>query len=65
MSRFERAVQQFCIRYLLRAVGEANGNYCQAARFLGIHRNTLSRHLVGSGYTARRVRQIIREAKRV
>ena len=39
----EEAVTEFEKKFIKRALERSNGNQCRAAKFLGIHRNTLSR----------------------
>jgi DNA-binding NtrC family response regulator len=39
----EEAVVEFEKKFIKRALERANGNQSRAAKFLGIHRNTLSR----------------------
>ena len=40
---FDEAVGEFEKRFIKRILDRANGNQSRAAKFLGIHRNTLSR----------------------
>ncbi|HUL15800.1 MAG TPA: helix-turn-helix domain-containing protein [Terriglobales bacterium] len=42
---FDEAVGEFEKRLIKRALDRTNGNQCQAAKMLGIHRNTLSRKI--------------------
>jgi DNA-binding NtrC family response regulator len=42
---FDEAVGEFEKRLIKRALDETDGNQCQAAKMLGIHRNTLSRKI--------------------
>lgn len=42
---FEEALGEFEKRFIKRALERAQGNQCQAAKILGIHRNTLSRKI--------------------
>ena len=42
---FDEAVGEFEKRFIKRALDRTNGNQCQAAKMLGIHRNTLSRKI--------------------
>ncbi len=41
----EEAVTEFEKKFIKRALERSNGNQCRAAKFLGIHRNTLSRKI--------------------
>jgi Fis family transcriptional regulator len=41
--RFDDARREFEKKYIARVLTGADGNLCQAADALGIHRNTLSR----------------------
>lgn len=40
---YSEAVREFKKRFILTVLQENKGNQCQAARQLGMHRNTLSR----------------------
>lgn len=42
---YETAVQLFRRQYVLNVLTECRGNQCLTATMLGIHRNTLGRHL--------------------
>jgi Fis family transcriptional regulator, factor for inversion stimulation protein len=42
---YERAVVLFRRQYVLNVLTECRGNQCLTATMLGIHRNTLGRHL--------------------
>ena len=42
---FEDARREFEKKFIARALTESEGNVCQAADLLGIHRNTLSRKI--------------------
>jgi Fis family transcriptional regulator, factor for inversion stimulation protein len=50
--RYEDAQREFEKRFIARVMAKADGNLCEAANLLGIHRNTLSRKL--SEYHLRR-----------
>jgi hypothetical protein len=63
MSPYEIAFQKFQVAFFFRAVAENGGNFCAAARAMGVHRNTVTRALHGAGYSARRVRRIIAQQK--
>ena len=42
---FEEAVGVFEKKFIKSVLDKAHGNQCQAAKILGIHRNTLSRKI--------------------
>jgi len=50
--RYEDAQREFEKKFIVRVLLKADGNLCQAADLLGMHRNTLSRKL--SEYHLRR-----------
>jgi DNA-binding NtrC family response regulator len=50
--RFEDAQREFEKRFIARVLAKFDGNLCDAADLLGMHRNTLSRKL--SEYHLRR-----------
>jgi Fis family transcriptional regulator, factor for inversion stimulation protein len=50
--RYEDAQREFEKRFIARVLVKADGNLCEAADLLGMHRNTLSRKL--SEYHLRR-----------
>ena len=50
--RYEDAQREFEKRFIARVLVKADGNLCEAADMLGMHRNTLSRKL--SEYHLRR-----------
>ena len=41
----EEAITEFEKKFIKRVLEHARGNQCQAAKILGIHRNTLSRKI--------------------
>lgn len=43
--RFEDAVREFEKRYIARVLGRCAGSLTEAARVLGMHRNTLTRKI--------------------
>jgi Fis family transcriptional regulator, factor for inversion stimulation protein len=43
--RYEDAQREFEKRFIARVLLKADGNLCEAATLLGMHRNTLSRKL--------------------
>ena len=43
--RYEDAQREFEKRFIARVMVKADGNLCEAADLLGMHRNTLSRKL--------------------
>jgi lambda repressor-like predicted transcriptional regulator len=58
-------VQAFRVKYLLRAVMDAGGDFSAASRATGIHINTLTNVLSEAGYSAQRVKQIVRQRREV
>jgi Fis family transcriptional regulator, factor for inversion stimulation protein len=50
--RYEDAQREFEKKFIARVLVKADGNLCEAAELLGMHRNTLSRKL--SEYHLRR-----------
>jgi Fis family transcriptional regulator, factor for inversion stimulation protein len=50
--RYEEAQREFEKKFIARVLVKADGNLCEAADLLGMHRNTLSRKL--SEYHLRR-----------
>lgn len=44
----------------LRAVLDAGGNQCRAARAMGVHRNTVNRALRAAGYTPEKLKRMAR-----
>jgi Fis family transcriptional regulator, factor for inversion stimulation protein len=43
--RYEEAQREFEKKFIARVLVKADGNLCEAADLLGMHRNTLSRKL--------------------
>ena len=43
--RYEDAQREFEKKFIARVLSKADGNLCQAADLLGMHRNTLSRKI--------------------
>jgi DNA-binding NtrC family response regulator len=43
--RYEEAQREFEKKFIARVLVKADGNLCEAATLLGMHRNTLSRKL--------------------
>ena len=43
--RFEEAQREFEKKFIAHVLTKADGNLCQAADLLGMHRNTLSRKI--------------------
>ena len=43
--RYEDAHREFEKKFISRVLSKADGNLCQAADLLGMHRNTLSRKM--------------------
>lgn len=44
-SRYKEAIEEFRRAFIVRAMRTASGNQAQAARLLGLHRNTILHHL--------------------
>jgi DNA-binding protein Fis len=43
--QFDEAINEFEKKFIKRVLDRSRGNQSRAARFLGIHRNTLSRKI--------------------
>jgi DNA-binding NtrC family response regulator len=61
---YSEAVREFKKRFLLTVLQEHQGNQCQAARQLGMHRNTLSRTITELKLDIRAVRNGARRPPR-
>jgi Fis family transcriptional regulator len=61
---YSEAVREFKKRFILTVLQESKGNQCQAARQLGMHRNTLSRTLSELKIDVRQVRGVARRPPR-
>ena len=61
---YSEAVREFKKRFLLTVLQENQGNQCQAARQLGMHRNTLSRTIAELKLDIRAVRNGARRPPR-
>lgn len=48
---YDEAAKHFRAAYILEVMRQVRGNQCKAAAVLGVHRNTLSRHLLECGIT--------------
>jgi Fis family transcriptional regulator len=53
---YSEAVREFKKRFILTVLQENKGNQCQAARQLGMHRNTLSRTITELKIDVRQLR---------
>ncbi len=58
---FEEEMCKAKLRILLKAIRLARGNFCDAAIYLGIHRNTLRSLLKQIGLTGAQVKQWVRQ----
>ena len=61
---YSEAVREFKKRFLLTVLQENQGNQCQAARQLGMHRNTFSRTIAELKLDIRAVRNGARRPPR-
>ena len=61
---YSEAVREFKKRFLLTVLQQNQGNQCQAARQLGMHRNTLSRTIAELKLDIRAVRNGARRPPR-
>jgi len=61
---YSEAVREFKKRFLLTVLQQNQGNQCQAARQLGMHRNTLSRTITELKLDVRAVRNGARRPPR-
>lgn len=61
---YSEAVREFKKRFLLTVLQQNQGNQCQAARQLGMHRNTLSRTIAELKLDIRSVRNGARRPPR-
>lgn len=61
---YSEAVREFKKRFLLTVLQKHQGNQCQAARQLGMHRNTLSRTITELKLDIRAVRNGARRPPR-
>lgn len=61
---YSEAVREFKKRFLLTVLQQNQGNQCQAARQLGMHRNTLSRTISELKLDVRAVRNGARRPPR-
>ena len=61
---YSEAVREFKKRFLLTVLQQNHGNQCQAARQLGMHRNTLSRTIAELKLDIRAVRNGARRPPR-
>ncbi len=58
MTSYEQELRRCKVVLLLRAVIDAGGNICAAARATGVHRNTAWRLLKGAGYDSRKLKRL-------
>lgn len=52
MRSYAEALKEFRLSYFPRAVSDAGGNQCAAAKAIGVHRNNIFRVLSGAGYSS-------------
>ena len=62
--RYGEAVREFKKAFLTKVLVENRGNQCQAARILGMHRNSLGRTLANLKMDARALRTQLRRPPR-
>jgi len=62
--RLQEATREFERRFIAQAMAKANGNKSDAARLLGIHRNTLASKLNSHGEAPRKRRRRPRRVRR-
>jgi len=62
--RYGEAVREFKKAFLTKVLLENRGNQCQAAKILGMHRNSLGRTLAGLKMDARALRTQLRQPPR-
>jgi DNA-binding phage protein len=60
MTAYAQELRRCQVVLLLRAVINARGNMCAAAKNTGVHRNTIFRILHGAGYNSARLKQLAR-----
>jgi hypothetical protein len=65
MTAYAHELRRCQVVLLLRAIVEAGGNQCQAARIAGVHRNTVRRILYAAGYDAKSLRRLAQQRKPV
>jgi hypothetical protein len=58
MTAYAQELRRCKVVLLLRAVIDAGGNICAAARATGVHYNTIGRILKGAGYDSRRLKRL-------
>lgn len=61
---YSEAVREFKKRFILTVLQENRGNQCQAARQLGMHRNTLSRTIAELDLDIKLLRGVVRRPPR-
>jgi len=62
--RYGEAVREFKKAFLTKVLVESRGNQCQAAKVLGMHRNSLGRTLADLKMDARALRTQLRHPPR-
>lgn len=60
MSTYAEDLHRCQVVLLMRAVIDAGGNQCAAAKATGVHRNTIWRALHAAGYDSRSVKRMAR-----
>ena len=60
MTAYAQELRRCQVVLLLRAVIDARGNMCAAAKETGVHRNTVFRILHGAGYNSARLKKLAR-----
>jgi transposase-like protein len=60
MTPFAEEMRRCGVVLALRAVLEAGGNQCAAARALGVHRNTICRAMRAAGYRPEQLKRMAR-----
>jgi transcriptional regulator of acetoin/glycerol metabolism len=61
MNNYAQELRRCQMVLLLRAVVDAGGNQCAAARAAGVHRNTIWRAIHAAGYDMRSVKRLARQ----
>ncbi len=63
MTAYTQELRRCKVVLLLRAVIDAGGNMCAAARATGVHYNTIGRVLKGAGYDSRQLKRLAAQRK--
>ena len=58
MTAYADELRRCQVKLFLRAIIDAGGNQCTAARACGVHRNTVQRMLHAAGYNSRRLKNL-------